>query len=321
MTKVRRRNLYPPFAPYNSGYLKVPGIHELYYEESGNPTGKPVVFLHGGPGAGSNSAVRRFFNPKNYRIVVFDQRGSGRSRPHACLEENTTWDLVDDIERLRKELDIERWQVFGGSWGSTLALCYAQKYPACVTEIILRGIFMLRSSELQWFYQYGASEIFPDHWENFIAPIPIDERENLISAYYQRLTIGEKEEQLRCAKAWAVWEGVTSNLLVSEVSAGKFAADDFAFSLARIETHYFVNGGFLETPDQLFNDIYKIREIPAIIIQGRYDVVCPVRTAWELHRIWPEADFRLVPDAGHSAFEEAIAHELIQATDSFALNT
>jgi len=318
MPESTRRHLYPPVAPYRSGYLRVSDIHELYFEECGDPAGKPVVFLHGGPGAGSNAAVRRFFDPARYRIVIFDQRGAGRSRPHASLEDNTTWTLVADIEALRNELGIECWQVFGGSWGSTLALAYAQTHPERVTELVLRGIFMLRPQELRWFYQYGASELFPDYWQDFIDPIPADERDDLLAAHHRRLTGADMNARLVSARAWSVWEGVTSNLIMSEAAVGRFAADEFALALARIETHFFVNGGFLESPNQLLDQVDKIREIPAVIVQGRYDVVCPPRTAWDLHTAWPEADFRLVPDAGHSAFEAGIVHELVAATDRCA---
>jgi len=318
MVNSIRRGLYPPVAPYNSGFLQVSEIHELYFEECGNPEGKPVVFLHGGPGAGSNAAVRRFFDPARYRIVIFDQRGSGRSLPHACLEENTTWHLVADIERLREHLGISRWQVFGGSWGSTLALAYAQTHPETVTELVLRGIFMLRLQELQWFYQEGASRLFPDYWQDYIDPIPPAERDDLIAAHYQRLTGEDQKARLASAHAWSVWEGVTSNLLVSEAAVGRFQSDGFALALARIEAHYFVNHGFLDNPNQLLDNIQKIRAIPAVIVQGRYDVVCPAQTAWELHQAWPEADFRMVPDSGHSAFEPGIVHELVEATDRFA---
>lgn len=313
-----RRGLYPPVAPYNSGYLQVSDIHELYFEECGNPDGKAVVFLHGGPGAGSNAAVRRFFDPRRYRIVVFDQRGSGRSRPHACLDENTTWHLVADIEKLRSQLGIDCWQVFGGSWGSTLALAYAQSYPDAVTELVLRGIFLLRPAELAWFYQEGASRLFPDYWQDYVAPIPEQERGDLITAHYQRLTGDDETAKLASARAWSVWEGVTSNLLVSEAAIGRFQSDEFALALARIEAHYFIHGGFMEKPDQLLANIDSIRSIPAVIVQGRYDVVCPAQTAWDLHRAWPEADFRIVPDAGHSSFEAGIVHELVEATDRFA---
>ncbi len=313
-----RRGLYPPVAPYNTGLMPVSAGHELYFEESGNPDGKPVVFLHGGPGAGSNAAVRRFFDPVRYRIVVFDQRGSGRSLPHASLENNTTWDLVADIEKLRTQLGIDCWQVFGGSWGSTLALSYAQTYPQAVKELVLRGIFLLRPQELHWFYQEGASRLFPDYWQDFVAPIPQDERNNLIAAHYRRLTGDDDEARMASAHAWSVWEGVTSNLLVSEAAVGRFQSDEFALALARIEAHYFVNGGFMENPDQLLDNIDRIRDIPAVIVQGRYDVVCPAQTAWDLHTVWPEADFRIVPDAGHSSFEAGIVHELVEATDRFA---
>lgn len=313
-----RRGLYPPVAPYATGMLRVSPLHALYFEESGNPQGKPVVFLHGGPGAGANPAVRRFFDPARYRIVVFDQRGCGRSKPHASLVDNTTWHLVADIEQLREHLDIDRWQVFGGSWGSTLALSYAQCYPERVTELVLRGIFLLRPAELHWFYQQGASELFPDYWQDYIAPIPEAERGDLIAAHHQRLVGDDRQAMLRSAVAWSVWEGVTSNLRVSPAALGRFTADDFALALARIEAHYFVNNGFMEAPDQLLRDVACIRHLPGVIVQGRYDVVCPARTAWELHQAWPEADFRMVPDAGHSAFEEGIVHELVAATDRFA---
>jgi proline iminopeptidase len=313
-----RRGLYPPIAPFNSGYLRVSDNHELYFEECGAADGKPVIFLHGGPGAGSNAAVRRFFDPARYRIVVFDQRGAGRSRPAASLENNTTWDLVADIEKLRSHLDITRWQVFGGSWGSTLALAYAQQHPEAVTELVLRGVFMLRPKELHWFYQEGASRLFPDYWQDYIAPIPVAERDDLIAAHHKRLTGDDRESMLASARAWSVWEGVTSNLLVSEAAVGRFQSDDFALALARIESHYFVHGGFLDHPNQLLDNVDRIRNIPAVIVQGRYDVVCPAETAWELHNAWPEADFRVVPDAGHSAFEAGIVHELIEATDRFA---
>lgn len=318
MADSAKRGLYPPVAPYNSGYLQVADLHELYFEECGNPNGKPVVFLHGGPGAGSNAAVRRFFDPARYRIVIFDQRGSGRSRPHASLEANTTWHLVADIEQLREHLGIARWQVFGGSWGSTLALAYAQTHPGAVTELILRGIFMLRPQELHWFYQEGASRLFPDYWQDFIAPIPAAERNDLIAAHHRRLTGDDQDAMLASAHAWSVWEGVTSNLLVSEAAVGRFQSDEFALALARIEAHYFVNEGFLEKPGQLLDNIDRIRTIPAVIVQGRYDVVCPAQTAWELHEAWPEADFRVVPDGGHSAFEPGTVHELVKATDRFA---
>ena len=316
---TERRTLYPAFEPNQSGYLKVSDGHELYYEESGNPDGKPAVFLHGGPGGGCMEKMRRFFNPDVYRVVLFDQRGCGKSRPHASLENNTTWDLVNDIEILRAALQIDRWQVFGGSWGSTLALAYSQTHPEHVTELVLRGIFMLRKKEIDWFYQKGASELFPDLWQYYLEPIPKSERDDLLGAYYKRLTSDDPEIRLQAAKAWSKWESSTSFLIPNEKMAAAFDADDLALSLARIECHYFVNDGFMED-NQLINNVGKIRNIPSVIIQGRYDVVCPIVSAWELAQAWPEADLRIVPDAGHAAFEPGIIHELVMATDSFATN-
>ncbi len=317
--KRERRALYPAIEPNHTGYLKVGGGHELYYEESGNPHGKPAVFLHGGPGSGCTDKMRRFFNPDVYRIVLFDQRGSGRSRPHASLEDNTTWDLVDDIEILRVALQVDRWQVFGGSWGSTLALAYSQTHPERVTELVLRGIFMLRKKEIEWFYQKGASELFPDLWQHYLKPIPKRERHDLLHAYYKRLTGDDHKVRLRAARAWSVWEASTSFLVPNDKAAAAFGDCDLALSLARIECHYFVNGGFMEE-NQLIKNVDKIRNIPAVIIQGRYDVVCPSISAWELSQAWPEADFRIVPDAGHAAFEPGNTHELVMATDAFAAN-
>ena len=312
-----RRSLYPEIEPFNFGRLQVSALHELYYEQSGNPDGKPVVFLHGGPGAGSGPNGRRFFDPARYRIILFDQRGCGRSTPHAELTENTTWDLVADIERLREHLSIDRWQVFGGSWGSTLALAYAETHPTRVTELVLRGIFMLRRTELEWFYQKGADALFPDAWETYLAAIPEVEHGDLMSAYYRRLTSSDSATQLAAAKAWSVWEGSTSFLLQNPAHIDGSAEDTFALAFARIECHYFVNGGFFEHDDQLLRKAHRLKDIPAVIVQGRYDVVCPARSAWDLHRAWPQADLRIVADAGHSAFEPGIAHELIEATDRF----
>jgi proline iminopeptidase len=310
--------LYPEIEPYASGMLKVSPLHTLYYEQCGNPNGKPVVFLHGGPGAGCNARSRRFFDPARYRIVLFDQRGSGRSTPNAELRENTTWDLVADIERLREHLGIARWQVFGGSWGSTLALAYAETHPERVTELVLRGIFLLRRSEIDWFYQQGCDTIFPDAWEDYVGAIPQAERGDLVGAYYRRLTSADPTVRLAAAKAWSVWEGRTSYLLPNEEYISATGADEFALAFARIECHYFVHRGFFATDDQLLRDAHKLKNIPAVIVQGRYDVVCPLRSAWDLHRAWPEAELRIVPDAGHSAFEPGITHELIAATDRFA---
>jgi len=312
-----RRCLYPEIDPHDTGFLQVSSLHRIYYEQCGNPAGKPVVFLHGGPGGGSSPKTRRFFDPAHYRIVQFDQRGCGRSTPHAELAENTTWHLVADIERLREHLGIERWQVFGGSWGSTLALAYAQAHPGRVTELVLRGIFMLRRWELEWFYQKGCDALFPDAWEDYLAAIPQVEHGDLMSAYHRRLTSDDPAVRLAAARAWSTWEASTSFLLQDEAHIRASAGDEFALAFARIENHYFVNGGFFECEEQLLRDAHRLKRIPSVIVQGRYDVVCPMRSAWDLHRAWPEADLRIVPDAGHSAFEPGNIHELIEATDRF----
>lgn len=312
-----RRELYPAIEPFRHGYLRVSDVHEIYYEESGNPAGKPAVFLHGGPGAGSDKRARQFFDPRHYRIVVFDQRGCGRSRPSASLVENTTWHLVADIERLRRHLGIERWLVFGGSWGSTLALAYAEANPERVSELVLRGIFLLRYAEIRWFYQHGASEIYPDAWEAYRDAIPVDERDDFLSAYHKRLIGSDQRVGLAAARAWSVWEASASFLLSNGDNIRKWGEDQFALSVARIECHYFVNRGFLRSESQLLDDVPRIRHIPATIVQGRYDVVCPATSAWDLHRAWPEADLRIVPDAGHSAFEPGNSHELVLATDRY----
>jgi proline iminopeptidase len=313
-----RRTLYPDIEPYETGYLPVSPLHQVYFEQCGNPRGKPVLFVHGGPGAGCNAKSRRFFDPARYRIVLFDQRGCGRSRPHAELDDNTTWHLVADMEQLREQLRIERWQVFGGSWGSTLALAYAQAHPQRVTELVLRGIFMLRRWELEWFYQKGCDAIFPDAWEAYLAAIPEVERADLMSAYYRRLTSADPAVRIAAAKAWSIWEGSTSYLRPSPDYIASTGSDEFALAFARIECHYFVHGGFFQTDAQLLRDAPRLKSIPAVIVQGRYDVVCPLRSAWDLHRAWPEADLRIVGDAGHSALEPGITHELIEATDRFA---
>ena len=313
-------SLYPPIEPFRSGWLDVGDGHEIYFEESGNPKGKPCVFVHGGPGGGSSPEARQFFDPQRYRIVVFDQRGCGQSRPHASLEANTTWHLVADMERLRDELGIERWLVFGGSWGSTLALAYAQTHPDRVTELVLRGIFLLRPQEIHWFYQEGASALYPDSWEAYLAPIPKEEQDDLLNAFHRRLTCDDETTRLAAARAWSVWEASASFLIQNQDFMDKLDAPDAALAMARIECHYFVNGGFFESPNQLLENIDRIRHIPAIIVQGRYDVVCPAVTAWDLHTAWPEADFQLIQDAGHSAFDRANAQALVAATDSFAGN-
>ena len=312
--------MYKPDTPFSSGRIQCGSLHEISYEEYGNPDGKPAVYLHGGPGAGSHPSMAQYFNPEKYRIVLFDQRGCGKSTPHAELRENTTWDLVADMERIRSHLNISKWLVCGGSWGSALALAYAQTHPEAVTEIVLRGIFTLRRSELLWFYQEGASWVFPDLWEGFLAPIPLAERGDLMSAYHRRLTGDDPEERLACAKAWSRWEGATLSLLSDPKREENFSDDAFATAFARIECHYFVNGGFFESDGQLIANAAKIRHIPSVIIQGRYDIVTPAKTAWELHRALPESSLKIVPDAGHSATEPGIAREIVAATDRFADN-
>lgn len=311
------RALYPAIEPNRSGYLRVSDTHEIYWEESGNPKGKPAVFVHGGPGAGAGTQARRFFDPQAYRIIVFDQRGCGRSRPAASLEDNTTWHLVSDMEALRTQLNVDTWLVFGGSWGSTLALAYAQAHPQRVSELVLRGIFLLRHWELQWFYQQGASAIYPERYADYIAAIPEAERHDLISAFYKRLLSSDYNQQLAAAKAWAIWEAATSFLHPNEANINNWGEPDFAIAVARIECHYFVNKGFFTSDNQLLENIDRIRHIPCIIVQGRYDIVCPMQTAWELHQAWPEAQFHITADAGHSAYEPGNTDALIQATDGF----
>jgi proline iminopeptidase len=308
---------YPPIEPYASGRIKVSPVHEIHWEECGNPHGKPAILIHGGPGGGSNDFMRRLHDPSVYRIVLFDQRGCGRSTPHASLVDNTTWHLVADMERIREERGIERWQVVGGSWGSTLGLAYAQTHPERVSEIVLRGIFTLRREELSWFYQAGCHQIFPDAWEGFLAPIPPDERHDMIAAYHRRLTSADRAIQIEAARAWSIWEGTTISLLPDPARIAKFGQDDYAVAFARIECHYFMNAGFFERDDQLIADVGRIRRIPGVIVQGRYDVVTPMRTAWDLHAAWPEADFRLVGDAGHAVTEPGITREIVAATDRF----
>jgi len=311
------RSLYPEIEPYDHGMLDVGDGHRIYWELCGNPKGKPVVFLHGGPGGGCSPAQRRQFNPKKYRILLFDQRGCGRSTPYASLEANTTWHLVADIERLREMIGVDKWMVFGGSWGSTLALAYAETHPERVSELVLRGIFTLRRSELLWYYQEGASWMFPDKWERFLAPIPAEERGDLMAAYRKRLTHPDPTVQLEAAKAWSLWEGETITLLPNQEYSDQFGDDHYALAFARIENHYFVNEGFMEE-GQLIRDAHRLKGIPGVIVQGRYDVATPPKTAWDLHRAWPEAKFIMVPDAGHSFTEPGITHHLIEATDAFA---
>ncbi len=311
------QEFYPEIRPYVQHTLRVDEIHQLYIEESGNPNGIPVVFLHGGPGAGSEAFQRRFFDPQRYRIILFDQRGCGKSTPHAELAGNTTGHLVADIETIREHLGIERWLVFGGSWGSTLGLVYAETHPERVLGLVLRGIFLCRPRDIQWFYQDGASYIFPDFWQDYLAPIPAAERDKLVEAYYARLTSADEITRMGAAKAWSIWEGRTATLLPRQSVIDHFANPFTALSLARIECHYFINNSFLQT-DQLLADAYRLKDIPGVIVHGRYDVVCPVEQAFALHQAWPEAQLEIIADAGHSATEPGIVDALIRATNDFA---
>ncbi len=312
------KELFPPIEPYNQGTLKVSKLHTIHYEQVGNPKGKPLIFLHGGPGGGIEPFYRRYFDPKKWRIVLYSQRGCGKSTPHAELRENTTWDLVEDTEKLRKHLGIEKWVVFGGSWGSTLSLAYSQAHPKRVKGIILRGIFLLRRKELLWFYQEGASWIFPDAWEHYLKPIPKSERKDMMKAYYKRLTSPNRTTRMNAARAWAIWEGATSKLRQDPDLVKRFGQGKFAEAFARIECHYFVNRGWLKTDDQLLRDVRKIRHIPGVIVQGRYDVVCPMISAWDLHRAWPQAKLHITPDAGHSMSEPGTRSALIEAAERFS---
>lgn len=309
--------LYPVIEPYRTEYFSVSPIHSLYVEEVGNPNGKPILFLHGGPGGGMSEESRRFFDPAFYRVIRFDQRGAGKSTPMADLTDNTTWDLVEDIERLRVHLGIEKWVVFGGSWGSTLSIAYAEKYPEAVIGLILRGIFLDRKEEVRWLYQEGASWIFPDAWEKFIAPIPESERKDMVSAYYRQLTSEDEKVRLEAARAWSQWEASIIRLIPEEQYVQKYEAPENALPIARIECHYFTHDGFLPNDSYLLDHIDAIRQLPCRIVQGRYDIVCPPHTAWELARALPDAELRIVPDAGHSAMETGIASELVTATEDF----
>jgi proline iminopeptidase len=310
------RTKYPPIEPYRTGFLKVPG-HELYWEESGNPKGLPVIFLHGGPGSGTDPSHRCYFDPKVYRIVLLDQRGSGKSRPYASLENNTTWHLVADIDQLREQLKIAKWVVFGGSWGSTLSLAYAETHPERVLALVLRGIFLSRPKELKWFYQFGAHFIFPDEWEKFVDPIPLSERDDLIEAYYRRLTSEDRMVRRRAASAWTCWEGATLKLIFDPKLYMQFTEDEHADALARIECHYFRNKSFFKSDNWLIEHVEAIRKIPGVIIQGRYDIICPMESAWELHKAWPQAELEIIKDAGHAGSEPGIMDALIRATDYF----
>lgn len=318
--EVKRLSKYPPLDCYNAGKLDVGDGHQIYYEESGNPKGKAVIYIHGGPGSGASPDSRQFWDPEHYRIVLFDQRGCGQSSPHACLENNTTWDLVSDIEKIREHLNIEKWQVFGGSWGSTLSLSYAVSHPTRVIDMILRGIFLLRKKEINWFYQEGCDRIYPDAWEEYLKPIPQNKRHDLVAAYYECLTSNDEETRLETARAWSIWEASTSSLIPNQQKIKNFHEAKKALAFARIECHYFTNKGFFERDGWLLEkeQIDRIRHIPAVIVQGRQDVVCPPDTAWALHRAWPEAEFHMIQDAGHAASEPGITHELIRATQKFS---
>ncbi len=312
------KQLYPKIEPYNQFDLKVSDLHTIHVEESGNINGKPVIFLHGGPGGGIEPVYRQYFDPEKWRIIVFDQRGCGQSTPHAELQENTTWDLIADIEKIRQYLEIDKWVVFGGSWGSTLSLSYAITHPDRCKALVLRGIFMIRKKEINWFYQDGTSNIYPDAWEHYLRPIPEDERHDLVAAYYKRLTSNDDSVRIEAAKAWSIWEASTSKLIQSEESIHAFEDAKVAEAFARIECHYFTNRGFFDTDEWLLENVDKIRHIPTVIVQGRYDVVCPMISAWELHRAFPEADFEIVQDAGHSMTEKGIAAKLVEYTDKFS---
>lgn len=308
--------LFPEIEPYRSYRLPVSDIHTLYVEEAGNPNGQPVVFLHGGPGGGISPNHRRLFDPAHYRIILFDQRGAGKSTPHACLEHNTTWDLVSDIETLRQHCGVEKWLVFGGSWGSTLALAYAETHPDKVMGLILRGIFLCRPEEIRWFYQEGCSWIYPDLWEDFIRPVPENRRCDMVNAYYELLTHSDETIRLDAATAWSRWEGATCKLIPNLDTIDDFVEADKALAMARIECHYFVNNSFFTKDNQLLADVDRIRHIPTWIVHGRYDVVCPSKSAWDLHRAFPEATMNIIADAGHAYDEPGILHHLIAATEA-----
>ncbi|NKL36549.1 prolyl aminopeptidase [Rhizobium leguminosarum bv. viciae] len=316
MTEILR-TLYPEIEPYASGHLDVGDGHVIYWERSGTPGAKPAVFLHGGPGGGISPAHRRLFDPALYDVMLFDQRGCGRSTPHAELHANTTWHLVADIERLREMAGVDSWQVFGGSWGSTLALAYAETHPAHVSELILRGIYTLTKAELDWYYQFGVSEMFPDKWERFIAPIPPEERHEMMHAYHRRLTHEDRNVRLAAAQAWSIWEGETITLLPEPSTSGKFEEAEFAYAFARIENHFFVNAGWMDE-GQLIRDAGRLKDIPGVIVHGRYDMPCPAKYAWLLHKAWPKAEFHLIEGAGHAYSEPGILDRLIRATDKFA---
>jgi proline iminopeptidase len=317
-TAPPRRDLYPSIEPYQSEMLRVTPLHAIYYEQCGAPRGRAALALHGGPGGGLSPEMRRFFDPARYRVVLMDQRGCGRSTPHAELRENTTWDLIADIERVRERLGIEKWLVFGGSWGSTLALAYAAKHPERVAALVLRGIFLLTKAEIAWFYQNGASNVFPDAFERYSAVIPEAERGDLVSAFHKRLTSPDREERLRAARAWSRWEGETISLAGPSALPSRFNEDRFVEAFARIECHYFVNHGFFESDDWLISQAPRFSAIPGRIVHGRYDMCTPLASAWTLKRAWSEAELEIIHDAGHSSLEPGIVDALVRATDAMA---
>jgi proline iminopeptidase len=311
------RTLYPEIDAYESGFLDTGDGHRVYWERSGTRGAKPAVFLHGGPGGGFSPTHRRLFDPKLYDVMLFDQRGCGKSTPNASLDNNTTWDLVADIEKLREMTGVEKWQVFGGSWGSTLALAYAEKHPQRVSELVVRGIYTLTKAELDWYYQFGVSEMFPDKWESFLAPIPEDERHEMMAAYRKRLVGTDRGKQVEAAIAWSTWEGQTITLLPEPTTSDKFGEVDFAIAFARIENHYFVHAGWMDE-GQLLRDAHKLKDIPGTIVHGRYDMPCPAKYAWQLHKAWPKSELRLIEGAGHAYSEPGILDALIAATDKYA---
>jgi proline iminopeptidase len=317
--RPNRRILYPRLESRRSGRLRVSEIHEIYWEESGNPGGIPVIAVHGGPGGGSSPEMRRFFDPGKYRIILFDQRGCGRSTPHSELRENTTWDLIEDMESIRDMLGIDKWVVFGGSWGSTLSVAYGVTHPERTLGLVLRGIFLVSKAEIQWFYQSGASRLFPDAYDRYIKPIPEDERDDLLMAFHRRLTGEDRQVRVEAARAWSRWEGETLSIKGPTTTPARFNEDDFVDAFARIECHYFVNRGFFANDSWLLDEAEtKLKDIPGTIVHGRYDVVTPLSTAWALSKAWPKADLHIIPDAGHSSMEPGIVDKLIQATDDLA---
>ena len=309
--------LFPEIEPYEKGYLNVSDLHTIYYEQVGNPKGKPILFLHGGPGAGIDPTCRRYFDPQFYRIILFDQRGCGKSEPHAELEKNTTWDLVDDIEKLREHCNIEKWVVFGGSWGATLSLIYAILYSEKVLGLILRGIWLSRKEEVNWLYQEGTSRFYPEAWEEYLKPIDMKNRNDIVKAYYDIFTGGNNNDQVAAAKAWSIWEASVSKLIPSQDLISSFGDPYNAISIAKLECHYFVNNMFAKSDNYILENINNISNVPTVIINGRYDMVCPIYTAWELHKALPKSKFIVVQDAGHSASEPGTINELVKATEDY----